>query len=83
MRPFVEPNRQSRIDRYYQAEHPAQLAEWLVDAEDRIARLEEDSDRLARLEAAGIDNWEGYSSAFRDDSDDEWGYGPDGEIVIY
>lgn len=36
----------------------------------RVAELEEDSKKLARLEAAGVDNWEGYSNAFRDDEDD-------------
>lgn len=81
---FAEPDRESRITRYYQAEHPADLARWLVDAEDRIGELEsryaptteeyqsllKDSDRLARLEAAGVDNWEGYSQAVTEDN--EW-----------
>lgn len=35
------------------------------------ARLRERSDRLARLEAAGVDNWEGYSHAFREDDVDD------------
>jgi len=35
----------------------------------QVAKLEESHVRLARLEAAGVDNWEGYSSAFRDEED--------------
>lgn len=39
--------------------------EWiLTDAEYR--QLKEDSDFLAALEAAGVDNWEGYSVALRE-----------------
>lgn len=37
-----------------------------VPAED-LESLRRDSQQLARLEAAGVDNWEGYSSAFRED----------------
>lgn len=32
----------------------------------RYQALEADSRKLARLEAAGVDNWEGYSIAMRD-----------------
>lgn len=32
----------------------------------RYQELEADSRKLARLEAAGVDNWEGYSIAMRD-----------------
>ncbi|MFE0088824.1 hypothetical protein [Streptomyces sp. NPDC059016] len=32
-------------------------------AEARVAELEQDSAKLAALEAAGVDNWEGYSDA--------------------
>lgn len=31
--------------------------------------LKEDSDFLAALEAAGVDNWEGYSEAHQSDPD--------------
>jgi hypothetical protein len=34
-------------------------------------RLKEDSRVLAALEAAGVDNWEGYSYAFEDEDDEE------------
>ena len=34
-------------------------------------KLKRDSDFLRRLEAAGVDNWEGYSYAFEDDILDE------------
>ena len=40
-----------------------QLRGMLVDAHSRIAELETDSARLAALESAGVDNWEGYSDA--------------------
>lgn len=36
---------------------------------ERIAELEKDSETLARLEAAGVDNWEGYSHAFEDEDE--------------
>lgn len=29
--------------------------------------LKEDSEFLAKLEAAGVDNWEGYGEAFEED----------------
>lgn len=34
---------------------------------DELASLRRDSERLAKLEAAGVDNWEGYSNAFREE----------------
>lgn len=37
----------------------------------RIAELEKDSARLAALEAAGVDNWEGYSNAFAEGDEDD------------
>lgn len=37
----------------------------------RVAELEKDSDRLTALEAAGVDNWEGYGNAFAALDDDE------------
>jgi hypothetical protein len=37
---------------------------------DRIEELEKDSDFLARLHGAGVDNWEGYSSAFDDEEEE-------------
>jgi hypothetical protein len=36
-----------------------------------IAKLEARSERLGKLEAAGVDNWEGYGFALRDEEDDE------------
>lgn len=36
-----------------------------------IAKLEESADTLHKLEAAGVDNWEGYSEAFKDDEEDD------------
>lgn len=36
-----------------------------------IANLEERDRILSALEAAGVDNWEGYSEAFRDLEDEE------------
>ena len=34
---------------------------------DENAELQEDSDLLGRLQAVGVDNWEGYELAFEDD----------------
>jgi hypothetical protein len=39
--------REERIDRYYQGESAAQLAEWLVDAEDALKELNEAASDLA------------------------------------
>lgn len=33
---------------------------------DEYESLKEDSENLARLEAAGVANWEGYGDALRD-----------------
>ena len=38
---------------------------------EHYLQLLKDSEFLSRLEAAGVDNWEGYSEAFGDD-DDDW-----------
>lgn len=45
------------------------LAAKVVRLQAEVDRLRERFDRLARLEAAGVDNWEGYSAAFRDEDD--------------
>ena len=37
----------------------------------KIIKLQERSDFLSRLEAAGVDNWEGYSEAFDGDEDED------------
>jgi hypothetical protein len=34
-------------------------------------RLAEDSEKLARLEANGVDNWEGYSLGLEDEDEEE------------
>lgn len=49
-----EASRRERIDRYYQSEHAAQLAEWLVDAEDEADRL---STQLAARLADNVADW--------------------------
>ena len=36
----------------------------------RIAQLEKDSDFLARLHGAGVNNWEGYSNALDDEEEE-------------
>lgn len=63
----MSASRDDRIEGYYCPESGRSLAEWVVDLEDRvealkakIATLQADSDHLARLEEAGVDNWEGY-----------------------
>lgn len=68
-------SRDDRIESYYQ-ESARDLAERIVDLEDEAAELnrlniipKEDSKVLARLEAAGVDNWEGYSHAFEDEDE--------------
>ena len=33
--------------------------------------LQERSDKLAALEAGGVDNWEGYGWCFEDDEDED------------
>ena len=37
----------------------------------QIILLKARDDTLSKLEAAGVDNWEGYSEAFQDDDEDE------------
>lgn len=37
-----------------------------------IAEAREDGDWRLALEAAGVDNWSGYSDAFDSDEDDDW-----------
>lgn len=64
-------SREVRIDRYYQDESHASLAEWLVDLEDHVAVLEERDRELTALEAAGVDNWEGYGEAMRSVMEDD------------
>lgn len=39
---------------------------------DKRAELQAAADRLARLEAAGVDNWEGYHYAFSDDDEEDY-----------
>jgi hypothetical protein len=39
--------------------------------EAQIAELEKDSAMLAALEAAGVDNWEGYSEAIQSLEDED------------
>ena len=39
----------------------------IVVSQAKYRALMVDSDKLARLEAAGVDNWEGYGDALRDD----------------
>ncbi len=43
----------------------------IADLNERIAELEERDRTLSALEAAGVDNWEGYSEAMRSLSDGE------------
>jgi hypothetical protein len=45
------------------------MAEW-ERLQRELKRLRERDGILCRLEAAGVDNWEGYSTAF-DDEDEE------------
>lgn len=33
-------------------------------------RLKDRDEKLSKLEAAGVDNWDGYDWAFEDDNDD-------------
>ncbi len=42
-------------------------------SDKEYARLKKDSATLAKLEAAGVDNWEGYSFAFESDEDEDEG----------
>lgn len=45
----------------------SEVADLLVE----IGNLEEDSRFLARLHAAGVDNWDGYYLGFEDNEEDE------------
>lgn len=38
---------------------------------ERYKALNESDATLCRLEAAGVDNWEGYSNAFEDDEEED------------
>ncbi len=49
----------------------ALVAETRAESAGVIVKLEQRSERLAKLEAAGVDNWEGYGHALRDDDEDE------------
>ena len=45
---------------------------WLL-TDEEYTQLTADSDFLAALDAAGVDNWEGYSAAFRIlEGEEEW-----------
>jgi uncharacterized protein with PhoU and TrkA domain len=59
-----EKERSDRIETLYH-ESAWDLAEKVVDLEDKVQELEKDSRKLTALEAAGVDNWEGYSHAMR------------------
>lgn len=48
-------------------ERASELVDENAKLQARIAELEKDSATLAALEAAGVDNWEGYSDAFAGD----------------
>ncbi len=37
----------------------------------KLGKLEKDSEFLGALEAAGVDNWEGYSYAFEDEEEED------------
>lgn len=45
------------------------LAKQYAELENENQILEEDSEQLARLKAAGVDNWEGYEIAMNDESE--------------
>jgi hypothetical protein len=55
-------NRDERIENYYQ-QSAWDLAERIVDLEDRLDEQRERAAFLYALEAVGVDNWEGYSTA--------------------
>ena len=60
-------DRDERIEEYYH-HGTRELAEWVVDLEDEVkklkAGLESAENFQAALEAAGVDNWEGYGEAW-------------------
>jgi hypothetical protein len=43
---------------------------YVLVSEKELTRLRRDSKRLSNLEAAGVDNWEGYHHAFDDERED-------------
>jgi hypothetical protein len=47
------------------------LYKQLIRLRDQVTRLEQRSERLGKLEAAGVDNWEGYGFALRNDEEDD------------
>lgn len=49
------------------------LTELVKRLEKKNKELQKRSDELGRLEAAGVDNWEGYSYGREDEEDDEDG----------
>lgn len=59
---MTEESRDRRIGVYYH-EGAQALAERVVGLEDECAKLRARSAELAALEAAGVDNWDGYSEA--------------------
>ena len=67
-------SRDERIENYYQ-QSAWDLAERIVDLEDEVKKLKDELGNAQAfhdaLEAAGIDNWEGYAEAWtRFDSGD-------------
>lgn len=59
-----EEEHSGRIETLYH-ESAWDLAEKVVDLEDKVQELEEADRKLTALEAAGVDNWEGYGHAMR------------------
>ncbi|MEU5166841.1 hypothetical protein [Streptomyces mutomycini] len=57
-------DRDERIETYYHS-GARELAEWLVDLEDEVEGLKKQVDFLYALETCGVDNWEGYSTAWQ------------------
>ena len=56
------PTREQRVEAYFDLSARS-LAEALVKTEDRIDNLRLRVRKLNALEAAGVDNWEGYDAA--------------------
>lgn len=56
-------SREERIERYRTNCFESQLAEMLVDAEDRLEFWKAKVDKFDALMGAGVDNWEGYGRA--------------------
>jgi hypothetical protein len=57
-------DRDERIENYYNWS-AWDLAETIVGLEDKVAELEKQVDFLYALETCGVDNWEGYETAFQ------------------